>query len=146
MKRFFSAPLVASLSVAMALAFGGPAEAQTGRQGDKNNMRNLAIGLGALAAHQATQGKTTNALALGAGAAYAVKKYEDARKAQSRENSWEDRYDDRRYDDRRYDDRYRYDDRRGSDLSERRRVGYFPTDNGKKVGHYKNGKKGANCR
>jgi hypothetical protein len=56
------------------------------RQKDKNNMRNLGIGLGAAAAHQALKGKTTNALILGAGAAYSGKKYEDARKAQRKQS------------------------------------------------------------
>jgi len=65
----------------------GAAQAQSARQKDKNLMRNLGIGLGAAAVWQATKGKTTNALILGAGAAYAGKKYEDARKAQAKENS-----------------------------------------------------------
>lgn len=59
------------------------------RQGDKNNMRNLGIGLGAAAAYSALKGKGTQAVVLGAGAAYSAKKYEDARKAQSNENSRE---------------------------------------------------------
>jgi hypothetical protein len=137
--------LVAGLSIAMTLVLGGPAQAQAARQKDKNNMRNLAIGLGALAAQQGATGKTANALILGAGAAYAGKKYEDARKAQGREESWRDRYED----DRRYDGDYRRDDDRYNDgLRERQRVRYDRQDNGKKLGHYKNGKlqKGENCR
>jgi len=68
-------------------ALAGPAAAQSARQKDKNLMRNIGMGLGAAAVWQATKGKTTNALILGAGAAYAAKKYEDARKAQNREKS-----------------------------------------------------------
>jgi hypothetical protein len=75
-----------------------------GHQGEKNAMRNLGIGLGAAAAYEAITGKGTNALILGAGAAYAGKKYEDARKAQSQENAWRD--------DRRFNDEYRRGDYR----------------------------------
>lgn len=60
------------------------------RQGDKNNMRTLGIVLGAAAAYSVLKGKTEQAAILGAGAAYAGKKYEDARKAQSRENDRDD--------------------------------------------------------
>ena len=61
------------------------------RQGDKNTMRNLGIGLGAAAAYSALKGKGTQALVLGAGAAYSAKRYEDARKAQSKANNRENR-------------------------------------------------------
>jgi hypothetical protein len=57
----------------------------TGRQRDKNNMRNLGTALGAGAVIEAIRGKTTNAIILGAGAAYSAKKYEDQRKAQAHE-------------------------------------------------------------
>lgn len=57
-----------------------------GRQSDKNTMRNVGVGLGAAAAYEALHGKGTNALVLGAGAAYAGKKYEDQRKAQNKDN------------------------------------------------------------
>src|SRR5688572_5805332 len=113
MQTRFRTVAVAGLCLAFSSA-AAPAFAQGNRQGDKNNMRNLAVGLGALAAQQGLQGKTTEALILGAGAAYAAKKYEDSRKAQGREETWRsDRYDDGRLDDRRYDRRYdeRYDDR-----------------------------------
>jgi hypothetical protein len=46
--------------------------------------RNTAIGLGGAAAHQLLTGKTTNALLLGAGAAYAYKRYQDARRDDDR--------------------------------------------------------------
>jgi len=65
----------------------GPAAMAQSRQNDKNTMRNIGIGAGAAAAWEALHGKGTNALILGAGAAYAGKKYEDSRKAQSKENS-----------------------------------------------------------
>ncbi|MES2461404.1 MAG: hypothetical protein V4671_12545 [Armatimonadota bacterium] len=92
------------------------AMAQNSRQKDKNNMRNLGIGLGALAAQQAITGKRTGALVAGAGALYAGKKYEDARKAQSKENNRETR-------------RYRY--RNG------KKVGYYKYRGGKQIGYYK---------
>jgi len=50
-----------------------------------NGKKNTAIGLGAIAAQQLLSGKTTNGLVLGAGAAYAYKKYEDAAKDEKRE-------------------------------------------------------------
>ncbi len=61
------------------------------RQNDKNLMRNLGFGLGGVAIYEGIKGKTTNALIAGAGAAYAGKKYEDARKAQGH-GSNEQRY------------------------------------------------------
>ena len=76
-----------SVALALGAAAAGPVAAQSDRQKDKNTMRNLGIGLGAAAAHQVLKGKTTNALILGAGAAYAGKKYEDARKAQRKEDA-----------------------------------------------------------
>lgn len=93
-----------------------------GRQSDKNTMRNLGIGLGAAAAYSALKGKGTQALVLGAGAAYSAKKYEDARKAQSKENNRENR----RY---RYNNgngnrdgyRYSYRNRRDSEHHDNRR-------------------------
>jgi hypothetical protein len=162
MKRWFPTGLVAGLAIAMTAAAGGAAHAQSGRQQDKNNMRNLGVVLGAAAAQQALKGNTTEALVLGAGAAYAGKKYEDARKAQRSDDSWrrggwidrdrrddryEDRRDDRRYDDSRYDGRYddvRY--RRGDDERVRYHRGNNGRDNGLKLGHYKNGKRNGACR
>jgi hypothetical protein len=80
---------LAAWSVALVVAgtVAGPVAAQSDRQKDKNTTRNVGIGLGAAALHQALTGKGTRALILGAGAAYAGKKYEDARKAQSRESA-----------------------------------------------------------
>jgi hypothetical protein len=63
----------------------GVSLAQSARQKDKNNMRNLGLGLGAAAIHKSLKGDPKMALLLGAGAAYAGKKYEDQRKAQ---NTW----------------------------------------------------------
>ena len=86
MTRTFSGMVAVVLVLVTALVAGtaGPVAADD-RQRDKNLMRNLGMGLGALAVHQAVKGKTTNAIALGAGAAYAAKKYEDQRKAQARD-------------------------------------------------------------
>jgi hypothetical protein len=115
MKRIFGAFTAVGLALTMAAALvAGPASAQSNRQKDKNNMRNLGVGLGAVAAHQALKGKGTNALILGAGAAYAGKKYEDARKAQRREDS-------RRY-----------------SRSRRSSKSYARSSNGRKVGYYRN--------
>jgi hypothetical protein len=54
----------------------GPAQA-----GSKGR-RNTTIALGALALHQALHHKTGNALVLGAGTAYAYKRYRDSRKSE----------------------------------------------------------------
>lgn len=56
------------------LALPGAVQAST------KGKKNTAIGLGAAAAHQILTGKTTNGVLLGAGAAYAYKKYKDADK------------------------------------------------------------------
>lgn len=103
-----------SLAVlAVAVVPAAMAQETTKRQIDKNNTRNLGIGLGAAAVHQAVTGKTRNALILGAGAAYAGKKYEDARKAQSKEN--------------RIARRYVY--------KNGKRVGYYKIQNGRRIGY-----------
>ena len=86
MIRKMSGFLAASLAMGMTLVAAAPVAAQTSRQKNKNLMRNLGIGLGAAAVHQAVKGKKTNAIILGAGAAYSAKRYEDHRKAQAREN------------------------------------------------------------
>jgi hypothetical protein len=115
MKTGMNARGIAALAIAATVvgSIAGPAAAQSKRQKDKNLMRNLGIGLGAAAAHQAVKGKTTNAIVLGAGAAYAGKKYEDARKAQAKENSI------RRV--------YRY--------SNGKKIGYYKVRNGKRIGY-----------
>jgi hypothetical protein len=64
------------------MMLSGPAFAQSSQQKNKNNMRNIGIVAGVLAGHELLHGKTRNGLLLGAGALYAGKKYEDARKAQ----------------------------------------------------------------
>jgi len=58
--------------------------------------KNTAIGIGAIAAQQLLSGKTTNGLVLGAGAAYAYKQYQDAAKAEKRQQR-ADAYQSRRY-------------------------------------------------
>mgnify|MGYP001606192189 CR=1 FL=1 len=78
-----------ALAVAgMMLLSAGASVAQSARQKDKNNMRNLGLGLGAAAIYKSIKGDPKTALLLGAGAAYAGKKYEDQRKKQNRESSW----------------------------------------------------------
>ncbi len=103
------------LAAAVALAGFSPqaAMAQTARQKDKNTMRNLGIGLGAGAIHEAIKGRNTNALVLGAGAAYSAKKYEDARKAQSKENKLARRY----------------------VYKNGKRIGYYKIKNGRRAGY-----------
>ena len=86
MKKQLSATALALTGLMLLTA--GASLAQSARQKDKNNMRNLGLGLGALAVHKSLKGDPKTALLLGAGAAYAGKKYEDQRKAQSRESSW----------------------------------------------------------
>ena len=51
----------------------------------ESGRKNTAIGLGAAAVHQLLTGKTRNALLLGGGAAYAYKRYQDARKDEDRD-------------------------------------------------------------
>lgn len=75
------APLT-MLICALLLVPAGASVAQDKRQNDKNLMRNLGVGLGALAVDKAIKGKHKDAALLGIGAAYAGKKYEDQRKAQ----------------------------------------------------------------
>lgn len=79
---------VALALCAVMLGSEGAALAQSARQKDKNDMRNLGLGLGALAIYKSIKGDPQTALLLGAGAAYAGKKYEDQRKAQNRERVW----------------------------------------------------------
>jgi|GEM_PF-2355717 Copper amine oxidase N-terminal domain. len=87
-KNKFAATAIAALVGTSMLAgpMAGTALAQSERQKDKNTTRSLGIGLGAAAVLQALRGQGTSAVLLGAGAAYAGKKYEDARKAQAKEN------------------------------------------------------------
>jgi hypothetical protein len=70
----------------LALLAAPSVSAQSSKQTTKNNMRNIGIAAGALAGQQLLKGKGANALILGAGAAYAGKKYEDTRKEQSQKH------------------------------------------------------------
>nr|WP_309686132.1 hypothetical protein [Armatimonas sp.] len=81
-------PTLALALVSLILATTGMSFAQTKRQKDKNDMRNLGIGLGALAIHKTLKGDPKTGLALGAGAAYAAKKYDDQRKSQKTSRSY----------------------------------------------------------
>jgi len=76
--------------VALSLSMTLPAAAQTtngDRQKDKNNMRDIGAGVGALGVWEALHNRGLNALILGAGAAYAVKKAQDDQKAQDKRDS-----------------------------------------------------------
>ncbi len=115
MNKNITALFAAGLALVSAATVTAPVLAQQGRQKDKNNMRNLGVGLGAGALYELSRGKKTNALILGAGAAYSAKKYEDARKAQSKENNG------------RVGRQYRY--RNG------KRIGYYKIQNGKRAGY-----------
>lgn len=84
-KNTQTAGALAAAAVALLSAAPAAFAQNEARQRDKNNMRNLGTGLGAAAVVEAIRGKTTNAIILGAGAAYAGKKYEDQRKSQARE-------------------------------------------------------------
>jgi len=79
---------IVSVGIVALILASSPAAAmaQSDRQKDKNNMRNLGAGLGGAALYELMKGNGTAGLLLGAGAAYAGKKYEDARKAQSQTN------------------------------------------------------------
>lgn len=81
MKTTLTVGLVALLLAGLT----GPGLAQTPRQSredDKNQMKTLGAGLAVSALDALSRGRGGDALLLGAGAAYAGKKYEDARKAQ----------------------------------------------------------------
>jgi Cu/Ag efflux protein CusF len=71
----------AMATTAMLGSLIAPGAAHAGSKGRKNT----AIGLGAAAAQQLLTGKTTNGVLLGAGAAYAYKRYQDARKDETRQ-------------------------------------------------------------
>jgi hypothetical protein len=59
--------------------------------------KNTTILLGAAAAHQLLTGKTTNGILLGAGTAYAYKRYRDSRKSEKRRARAASIYRSRRY-------------------------------------------------
>ncbi|MBB6053524.1 hypothetical protein [Armatimonas rosea] len=82
--KFTHLSAIAGALCIVLLGSSSAALAQTKRQKDKNDMRNLGIGLGALAVHKSIKGDPKTALLLGAGAVYAGKKYEDQRKAQAK--------------------------------------------------------------
>lgn len=113
MKKLIGATIALSILAGSVV----PAFAQTSRQKDKNTMRNVGIAAGAAAAYEAIRGHGTNALVLGAGAAYAGKKYEDARKAQAKENKRTG-----------YTKVYKY--RNG------RKIGYYYYHNGRRVAYH----------
>lgn len=99
--------IATGVAALMMAAIPAASFAQSRRQTDKNNMRNLGIGLGAAGAYELLKGNGLAGVLLGAGAAYSAKKYEDERKAQSKH----DRYEEYRH----HVDRYRRNDLSYSD-------------------------------
>ena len=95
----------AMAATAAPAAADGPGDWFHGRgqtvQNDKNAARNLGIGLGAAAVYEALNGKSANAVVLGAGAVLAAKRYDDDRQVQvDRNRDWEHyRYERDRHDD-----------------------------------------------
>jgi hypothetical protein len=79
MLRRWIAGLTAGIISAGLLTVGAP-EAAAGSKG----RRNTTIGVGAAAAYSLLRGKTKQGLVLGAGTAYAYKRYRDARRAERR--------------------------------------------------------------
>ena len=79
MRSRFTAGLLTVTLAASMVALGAPA-ARAGSKGRKNT----ALGLGALAVYELLRGKTGTGLLAGAGAAYAYKRYSDARKNERR--------------------------------------------------------------
>jgi hypothetical protein len=76
------ATLAAALAMAVPAASGQDNKTpDQKRASDQNTMKGIGIGAGALGLWEMLHGRGTNALILGAGAAYAGKKYEDDRKA-----------------------------------------------------------------
>jgi len=69
---------LAALSMVGTLALTHTAQASA------SGRKNTAIGLGALAVQQLLSGKTTNGVVVGAGAAYAYKRYQDAQRDEKR--------------------------------------------------------------
>jgi hypothetical protein len=94
--RFAAAALTLAFGVGI---LGAPVAANASEEGRKNT----AIGLGAAAAYLLlTQKDKVPGIIAGAGAAYAYKKYDDAKRDRQDRDRWYGRYD--RYD--RYDSRY----------------------------------------
>lgn len=140
-------PMVAAIAAVFSMGILAPSAsfAQTNkdadRQKDKNLMRNLAIGAAAGAVYAGVKKNTTAAVVLGAGAVYAGKKYEDARKAQNRENDRRFSYESPRYDDGRFrNDDFRFNDGRRDQRDIRYNSARVKQNNGKHKGWYKNGK------
>lgn len=86
MKNRIAGALAALTLLGASLPAFAQTKQQKARQADKNLMRNLGVGLGAVAVDKALKGNTKDALIAGAAAAYAGKKYEDARKKQAQES------------------------------------------------------------
>jgi hypothetical protein len=132
-KKIFGAVSAAAMVLAGSIA-AGPAMADPpyrpnnnqnqSVQDRKNLMRNLGIGLGAVAAYEAIRGHGTNALILGAGAGLAGMQYEKDRKQQVKNDDWRyDGYRDDRWRDNRRDNNRWDNDRRDNNRWDARRDG-----------------------
>jgi len=89
--RITAGLLVAALAAGMLTLRAPPVLA-----GSKGR-RNFALGLGALAAYELLQGKTGTGLLAAGGAAYAYKRYSDARKQERRDRYFSNGYSGSRY-------------------------------------------------
>src|SRR5947209_5836945 len=87
MRPRFTAGLLAAALAAGLMSAGAP-QARASSKGRKN----FAIGLGALAAYELLRGKTGTGLLAAGGAAYAYKRYNDARKKERRYRYYSSRY------------------------------------------------------
>src|SRR5438270_6730129 len=107
MKKMWIAGVLALLVGAGTL---GALPAQASRSG----RRNTALGLGAAAIYELVNGNTTAGIALGAGAAYGYKRYQDEKRYEDRYGYYGGRYGGRYYRDDRaaYRDDYRRADNR----------------------------------
>jgi hypothetical protein len=85
------------MASALALSVGVGTLGALPAQASSKGRRNTAIGLGAAAVYELLQGKTTNGLVLGAGAAYGYKRYKDAKDDERYDRGYRYRGRDRRY-------------------------------------------------
>jgi hypothetical protein len=87
MKTRWMAGLMALVVSSGLLLTGAP-----GAQASSKGRLNTTLGLGAATIFSLLKGKTTQGLILGAGAAYAYKRYNDARKSERRRSYYISRY------------------------------------------------------
>jgi hypothetical protein len=87
MRLRFTTGLLAAALAAGTMGIGAPQA-----RASSNGRKNFAIGLGALAAYGLLRGKTGMGLLAAGGAAYAYKRYNDARKQERRNQYYATRY------------------------------------------------------